>query len=421
MTIRTVALSVACLAWPLMVQAQTASVDERWAPYMGCWQLDRESGNAGIVNLAAAAAREASPDQRRDDVMVCVTPVAQPNAVAQQTVLNGDTVLDEVVAADGKEQTAEMASCTSTRRAEWSASGRQMFSRGTLTCKDQPDRRIAGLSMVLPGPTWVDVQMSEVRGQRSVRVRRYVRAPEQRRADRASARGTAPQVMERWTLDEVKDAARHTEPEVLEAAVVEAGTKLPLNSRRLIELDDAGVPGRVVDVLMAMSFPERFVLERPDGGSTGGFGGMGGGGGSPWVGLVDPFMVASRWGWVSMYAPFGYQYYGMYDPRFGPGWGWVVVNPPGGSTTPPDDAAGRVMNNQGYTRVSPRLPDPVIRTSGGSTNGGGRGGDNTSGGSGGGTATGGGYSSGGGGGSSSGSSGGGGRTAVPRPPGGGAR
>ena len=47
----------------------------------------------------------------------------------------------------------------------------------------------------------------------------------------------------------------------------------------------------------------------------------------------------------------------MYDPRFGPGWGWVVVNPAqgGGSATP--EVEGRVVKDQGYTRVRPRAPN----------------------------------------------------------------
>ena len=33
--------------------------------------------------------------------MICITPSEQPLAVMQQTVLNGESVLDEVVSTDG--------------------------------------------------------------------------------------------------------------------------------------------------------------------------------------------------------------------------------------------------------------------------------------------------------------------------------
>jgi hypothetical protein len=263
----------------------------------------------------------------------------------------------------------------------------------------------------------VDVQMVEVRGNRSVRVRRYGLSREQQRANRESG-NAASVTFDRWTLDEVKDAAHRTAPEVLQAALIEVGAKLPLSAKRLVELDEAEVPGPVIDVMVALSFPEKFVIEPPGGSNYSGYGGYGGGFG----GTLDPWLVASELAWLSLYSPFGYQYYGYYDPRYGPGWGnWVGVVPPvdGGSAV--DDPNGRVINGLGYTRVRPRDPEPrvgggVVDRSGSS--GGRDGGSNGSGGSGGGSGvTSGGYTSGGGGGASSGS----GRTAVPRPPGGGDR
>ena len=131
--------------------------------------------------------------------------------------------------------------------------------------------------------------------------------------------------------------------------------------------------------------------------------------------------MASDYGWLSVYAPFGYQYYGYYDPRYGPGYGWVPVAPPiNGSVEP--DSNGRVINGAGYTRVHPREAEPtrvngfdggvVDRSGSGSSGGSGSGGS----GSGGAVGT-GGYSNGGASGASGGSDGGA-RTAVPRPPGG---
>jgi hypothetical protein len=418
MTMRAFAVALGVLAIPISSLAQTPAVDPRWAPYLGCWQLQREATGTGTANLEAVAARRARAGETREDVMICVTPSSEPNAVAQQTVLNGESVLDEVIAADGSKRTGEHASCTSSRQAEWSSSGRQLFSRGTVSCKGQPDRTITGLSLVAPGPTWVDVQMVEVNGTRSVRVRRYGLSREQSRVARPAAAGS-PAPMDRWTIDEVKEAVRHTAPEVVQAALIEVGGKLPLSARRLVELDEAGIPGSVVDVMVALSFPEKFVIER---GSTSG-GGYGGGGFGGFGGTLDPWLISSELAWLSMYSPFGYQYYGYYDPRYGPGWGnWVGVAPPGGGgSIPPDNPDGRVVDGLGYTRVRPREPEPRVTGSyvdrSGTTGGRGDGSGNSGGGSSG--VTSGGYTSGGAGSSGGGSGSGSGRTAVPRPPGGG--
>jgi hypothetical protein len=423
MALRSLVIVAALAAVPQLALAQNPEprtseprVDPRWAPYIGCWQLRMENTNDGIADLVAAAMRQAPPNQKAGDVMICITPSEQPLAVMQQTVLDGESVLDELVSTDGVGRSAEEASCRSTRRAEWSASGRQLFSRGTISCEGQPERQITGLSMIVPGPTWVDVQMSEVRGQRSVRVRRYGLSREQIRSGGARALNPqSPAPLSRWTLDEVKDASRKTAPEVLQAALVEAGTKFPLSGRTLVDLKKAGVADTVVDVMVALTFPEKFVIERPT--YTASYGGGGGGGG------YDPWSLASEYGWLSVYAPFGYQYYGYYDPRYGPGYGWVPVAPPIGGGEVEPESNGRVINGAGYTRVRPREAEPtrvnaydgggvVDRSGSGSSGGsGGSGGSN----SGGGVST-GGYSSGGASGASGGSDGA--RTAVPRPPGG---
>lgn len=415
MTTRALVLALGLAVTPALGWAQSAPVDPRWAPYLGCWQLQRESTGNPLADLIAVASRQARAAETQEDVMICVTPSSQANAVGQQTVLNGASVLDETVVADGTLRTDQDRSCRSTRKAEWSPSGRQLFSHGTVTCEGQPERTISGLSLMMSGPTWVDVQMVEVRGSRSVRVRRYGLSREQRRLARATTPGS-PAPMDRWTLEEVKEASAHVPPEVVQGALVEVGNKLPLNARRLVELDQAGVPGPTIDVLVALSFPEKFVIDKPTGSNYVYMGGGGGGFG----GTLDPWLVASDLAWLSLYSPFGYQYYGYYDPRYGPGWGnWVAVAPPAGGIAP-DDPGGRAVKGVGYTRVRPRDPEP--RVAGGIVDRSGRagasGGDASgSGGSGGSSGvTSGGYTSGGGSGASGSGSG---RTAVPRPPGGG--
>jgi hypothetical protein len=419
MTMRPFVLALGLAAVPALGLAQTATVDPRWAPYLGCWQLQRESTGDPLLNLMAVAARQAKAAETQEDVMVCVTPAPQANAVSQQTVLNGSSVLDEVVAADGTARSGQDGTCRSTRAAEWSRSGRQLFSRGTVACEGQPERKISGLSLMMSGPTWVDVQMVEVRGNRSVRTRRYGLSREQRRLARATSPDSPPP-MDRWTLDEVKEAAKHVPAEVLQGALVEVGNKLPLTARRLVELDRAGVPGSVVDVMVALSFPEKFIIEKPTGSNYGYTYSSGGGFG----GTLDPWLVASDLAWLSLYSPFGYQYYGYYDPRYGAGWGnnWITVVPPI-SGVPTEDPNGRVVNGVGYTRVRPREPEPrvsggFVDRSGSGSSGGSGSGSGGSGGSGGGSGvTSGGYTSGGSSGGASGGSSG--RTAVPRPPGGG--
>jgi hypothetical protein len=149
---------------------------------------------------------------------------------------------------------------------------------------------------------------------------------------------------------------------------------------------------------VAQSFPSKFVVERnTSGGGSWGMSGFD----SMWPYYSDPFF------YTSYYAPFGYRYWGSYDPYYFQGPGFVVVNP---QPVQPD-SNGRVVDGRGYTRVRPNVPTPASGSgwTGASEASGGSSGSSGSGGS----VSGSGYSSGG----SGGGGGGGARTAVSRPPG----
>jgi hypothetical protein len=159
------------------------------------------------------------------------------------------------------------------------------------------------------------------------------------------------------------------------------------------------VPDRVIDLMVATSFPNKFVVERrvtspvpmPAGG---------------WI-LGPEWMDPGYGMFPYYYAPFGYGMWGRYDYYgyygsliyFADSYGGVRGGGPAAA-----QQEGRVVDGQGYTRVRPREPQPA--------------GDSGS--SGGGVGSSGGSSSGDGGSvTSQGYSGGGGdsgRTAVPRPP-----
>ena len=63
------------------------------------------------------------------------------------------------------------------------------------------------------------------------------------------------------TVDDVKDAAGKVSPRALEAALVETGSSFDLSGKDLIALQDAKVPGSVTDLMVALSYPDRFVVE----------------------------------------------------------------------------------------------------------------------------------------------------------------
>lgn len=447
-------------AWPGAADAQpspqggapaSAAVDSRWLPWLGCWQLVEET--APLPESADGLSAFA------DRVLVCVTPAAPPAAatdVVVTTLANDEPVLVETLSADGLEHPVDQTECRGRRRIAWSDDGRRLFTRAALTCGGNDARRLSGVGLILDNWNWLDLKLVEAGERAAVTVRRYRRAGDVATLSAAGPTLTPDLLVQArtasvmaaqadLTIEAVIEAGNEVEPAVLEAMLVETGAAFDLDGRTLLRLDDAGVPGEITDMLVALSFPEDFQVRRsaPTGGGGGGFL-------SSWSGYGYD-------SWYPYYAaPFGY-YYGWSPYRSLYGWGdyYYLGAPyyggPGSSDfrDSPERRRGRIYEGYGYTRAARPRDDgggrraqprgtPVATASGGGSSGGGSSMGSSGGGGGGrrgvstsGWSTGGGSSSGrvatprssgggsSGGGSSGGSSGGGssgGRTATPRDP-----
>ncbi len=404
---------------PLGGPAASATVDQRWLPWLGCWRLVEEAG----------ALPEAAGDFSAfaDSVMVCVTPAAPPAAatdVVVTTLADGEQVLAETLSADGLEHPVDQSECRGRRRIGWSEDGARLFTRAELSCSARDDaRRLSAVGLMADSRTWLALELVEAGERAAVTVRRYRRTGDVTTLSAAGPTLTADLLARARTaasrtgdadlsIDAVIEAAAAVEPTVLEALLVETGTMFDLDGRTLIRLDDGGVPGDIIDMLVALSFPDDFEVRRSATGGGGGGGFLGG-----WSGYGYDYDA-----WYPYYAaPFGY-YYGWSPYRSLYGWGnYHYVDPgyygvPGSFITDaPDVGEGRVYEGYGYTRVARpqgdgggRRAQPRGTSGGGIFSGGGSSGGSSSGGSsgGGGTVSTGGYTS------SGGSSG---RSASPRP------
>jgi hypothetical protein len=402
-----VAFAVAAAQGSAFAQGNPTSADARWAPWVGCWQLADESVTERDATVGLMPGAEPAQRSRANaGALVCVKPAPAPSTATMTTLVNDREVLTETVVADGSQRPLNEPDCEGWQRAEWSTEGPRLFAKAEIACAGQPKRIISSMAMLIAGPLWVDVQMIESDGRKSLRIRRYQRALDQRRAgDQSAAREAQKTVLSaRLSIAAIKEANAKLPSEALQAALLEIRDGFDINGKRLVELSEAGVPGNVIDLMIALTFPDKLVVERQ---SAGSFSSAGFADYWPWY--TDPFFYSSY------YSLFGYRSWGYFDPFFS-GPGFVVIGPGGGTVGPTEPArsgVGRVVDGQGYTRVTTRAPERTVRDGSGwqgtSSTGGGSSG--SSGSSSGGVSS-SGYSSGGG------SGGGGGeRTAVSRPPG----
>jgi uncharacterized membrane protein YgcG len=388
------ALFVTTSAFARQAPAPTLA-DSRWEPWIGCWQLLDESARGQADAGASARSRKVDADTR-----VCVAPSGR--GVTLTTRVGDHTALEETLIADGSAQPMEDAECRGSKRSEWSVLAPRLYSTADISCNGQATRTISSLSMIMPGPVWIDIQMIDIQGRKNIRIRRL--EPADGSVRRAAFAGET-----RWSVADVKEASAKLAPETVQAALVELGSGFDLKSRHLLDLKKAAVPETTIDLMVALSYPDKFVVDRPESVAPPPPGYGYGYGIFDAYGPLWPFYMDSMF-WPSYYSPFAYRYWGMYDPYFLRGSGYVIVQPPGDGE-PVESGRGRVVAGHGYTRVTTRTPEPVHGTAGGGAASGpmSNGGSSTSDGGGNSGVSSGGYSSGGG--------GGGGRTAVPRPPG----
>lgn len=395
--------------------APAAQLDARFAAWLGCWRLDDD--------LAGTGAR------------MCITP--EKHGVRLQTVAGTQRRIDEVVVPDAVAHAINDPDCKGTELAEWSKDGARMFRTTDVTCGTDAPRKIQSVAFMAPGPSWISVQHVEgAIASTAVRVQRYRRAANQQLADGSKAQQppadlalrTTPEKT-KWDVEDVIEASGKLPTEALQASLAELHQPFEMNKKTLIALDEGGVHDSVIDLMVALTYPKRFVVERAGGSSATGI--------STGTGWFDPFVNPMMMGaMMDCYAPYGYGYRSYYSmcgaPYYGYGLygyngynyynngyyngGWVVVPPinGGGSGTVTPQPEGRVVNGRGYTQIHDRQPEPTPRVSSGGANGSAAG---WSGNSGGGVSS-GGYSAGssssgsGGGSSSSGDSGA--RMAVPK-------
>ena len=401
-------------AAPAPATAPAVHVDARFAAWLGCWRLDDD--------LSGTGAR------------MCVTPAAQ-GGVRLQTVVGTQRGIDELVIPDGVARPISDSECTGTERSEWSKDGARIFRTTEVTCGKEAPRKVQTVVFMAPGPALVNVQhVSGKLSNESVNLQRYRRAFNQKLADGTEAVQPDKQLATRttpeattWDVEDVIEGSTKVPVAVMQAALSEAHQKFDLNKKVLITLADSGVDSEVIDLMVALTYPSRFVVDRPSGGGSA----VGVSMGSGWF---DPFMSPMLMGaMANCYTPYGYGYrsyysmcgnwyspyigynyypYGYYGYDYG-GYYPPPINGGGGGGTVDPPAVGRVVNGRGYTQIRDRESEPAPRSSRGGN------GSGYSGSGGGGGATSSGYSSGssnGGGGSSGGGGGdsGGARIAVPK-------
>ena len=367
MTIVTVAVAAVLFgtALPPVALAQAAapqsssaeSLDARWLPWFGCWQLWEEQRGTPL-NAGPGFSHEAEADDETRGLiartLVCVTPSETGPGVELTAAAGERPLVERTLFADGRQRDVDEPGCEGWEQSEWATDGQRLFTHAELTCGDQPKRTVKGVSVMATRSTWTDIQIIEVGSRQHVEIRRYNPVSAERRdqllgaarrlpVDPAEVRAARTAVTESVTVADLMEASEKTAPQVVEALLVETEPRLALDSEALIALDDAGVDGTVIDLMVALAYPERFQVERRDrsgGWSSGSWSadGVGGYYDPIWYGDLYPYYVT----------PLGSTYWSRgYNPYLVGAAPFVVVP----VELNVDERSGRAVQSRGYTRI----------------------------------------------------------------------
>jgi hypothetical protein len=338
------------LAAPGSAQAQ----DSRWAAFLGCWMPAGGETDAGLLCFRPAGA-----------------------GVEMFNVLGGQITAREQVVADGVARPVSAEGCIGTERVEFSGDGVRAFTHSEFQCAGEV-RAGSGVMSFLDASRWIDVRSLTVGGEPVAWAQLYRAATaaliaEQGIEDPAAAsqdlvRAARVRAGRPIEIADVEEVAARVDARATEVWVAAHETGFELSGSELVRLADAGVPEGVIDVVVAVSYPDRFVVS-PEGSASeaelvaqaGGYpAGYRRGYGSY---LFDPFRdpLGFRYGGLySRYGSYGYGFGG-----YGGYWGYVpatiIVQP---ATPMEPEQRGRMVPGRGYTRDG--------SSSGGSSSGGAR-------------------------------------------------
>ena len=333
--------------------AQAESIDSRWVPWLGCWHLwEEQRGVPARETAGLAAFEEEGPDTVVERTLVCVTPSVTGSGI-ELTAASGDRVLVErTLVADENRHDVNDPGCTGWERNQWSRDGQRLFMQAELQCGDLPKRSVQGVSVMASRSSWTDIQLVSVGARQHLEIRRYTPVTAERHEEllgptfalpidpleirQARAESAIP-----LTITDVMEANEQTSTRVVEALLVETEPRLNLDSDALIALDETGVDGSVIDLMVALAYPEHFTIERRDSRgawSSGRFGSS----------LYDPIWYRDLYPYYV--TPFGSTYWtnGYYPYLIGGASGPFAAVIAAEEINAP---SGRAVNGHGYTRV----------------------------------------------------------------------
>jgi hypothetical protein len=281
-------------------------------PWIGCWELIVES----------KAGQNQSSGERHT---VCVEPTVDPRALDLTGRVDDEIVVRQLLVADGIRRPVGDANCKGWKMTLRSADGRRLYLQSDTTCVDGTVRHMSGISLLAAANHWLDIQVLRqgTKSELAIRHYRLLGSASFQLPASGPATANAARMMSvtRPTANDVVEALGWVDPLVVEAMLLESETGFTIDSRVLVRLAELQVPERIIDLMVALSFPDYFTIE-----------------GQAISRTKETYYGDS---WSPWYPRYGYGF-GYFDHYY---WYPPVAAPPWSGS------GGKVVSGRGYTQV----------------------------------------------------------------------
>jgi len=267
-----------------------ADTDGRWTPFIGCWEPTGNDSDAGIL---------------------CVVPESE--GVHIFTWSEGAETTSDLLIADGNRRDAVMEGCEGYESSQFSADGRRIFTRSEFVCGGNTGRESSGIMSMISPTEWIDVHSLDSEGEHVAWVQRFRSVTpesllEAGLADPTEGIGMAVHTgrivaSSSVSFDDIAEASEQVHAKAVEAWIAARGERFQFRGEDLVALVDRGVPESVIDVLVAVSFPDRFVIEADEAGAIEEV-------------PVEEGGLRQGYGYPGLYGPYGFRGY-FVDPYWG--------------------------------------------------------------------------------------------------------
>jgi hypothetical protein len=243
------------LLFPGFSQSQTNTADAKSSlkPWIGVWTFNDD----------ASLTVSSDPNQKAI-LEILRTSDGKGLDITRKVATQPD--VKELLTPDGTKRSVDASNCTGWQTANMIAEAGMIISSSEMICKDAGAFSTTNIKMIVAADKMVDILSVKAGGQTQLGTRRLVLQREL-----IPAGGSEPayaNTVERiaaaspWNMDMVVRLSKTIDTQLFEAVLMEKKVKLDLNSKVLKDLKKTNMPSEVIDLLVALAYPDKFHIEK---------------------------------------------------------------------------------------------------------------------------------------------------------------